>query len=102
MKKHMTCPKVRFGKKVTFTGHYWSLEVIQRSFGGHLVIRNTNLMCAIDSVLKKPMKRHITCPKVRFGKKVTFTGHYWSLEVIKRSFGGHLVIRNTNLMFAID
>ena len=31
---------------------------------------------------KKTMKRHITCPKVRFGKKVMFSGPYGSLEVI--------------------
>ena len=31
-------------------------------------------------IVKKPIKRHTTCPKVRFGKKVMFTGHYWSLD----------------------
>ena len=102
MKRHITCPKVRFGKKVMFSGHYGSLEVIQRSFGGHLVTRNSNLMSAIDSASKKPMKRHITCLKVRFGKKVMFSGPYGSLEVIQRSFRGHLVTRNSNLMSAID
>ena len=45
---------------------------------------------------KKPMKRHITCPKVRFGKKVMFSGPYGSLEVIKRSFGGHLMTQKLN------
>ena len=44
MKRHITCPKVRFGKKVTFTGHDWSIEVIWRSFGGSKL----NLMCAIE------------------------------------------------------
>ena len=34
------------------------------------------------SVKKKPIKRHTTCPKVRFGKKVMFSGPYGSLEVI--------------------
>ena len=74
-----------------------------RSFGGHLVTQNSNMIGTIDSALKKkPMKRHITCPKVRFGKKDTFTSHYWSLEVIWRSFWGHLVTRNSNLMCEID
>ena len=58
-----------------------------RSFGGHLVTRNSNMIGTIDSALKKPMKRHISCPKVRLGKKVIITGHYWSLEVIWRSIG---------------
>ena len=31
---------------------------------------------------KKSMRRHITCPKVRFGKEVKFWGPYGSLEVI--------------------
>ena len=56
-----------------------------RSFRGHLVNRNSNLISAIDSAYKnKPMKSHITCPKVKFGKEVMFSGH---LEVIWRSFG---------------
>ena len=75
MKRHITCPKVRLGKEVMFSGPH-------RSFGGHLVTPNSNLISAIDSASKKPMKRHITCPKVRFGKKVKFSGPYWSLEVI--------------------
>ena len=36
------------------------------------------------------MNRHITCPKVRLGKKVMFSGpngHFSHLEVIWRSFG---------------
>ena len=50
--------------------------------------QNSNMIGTIDSALKKkPMKRHITCPKVRLGNKVMFTGHYWSHEVIWRSFG---------------
>ena len=102
MKRHITCPKVRFGGKVMFSGHYGSLEVIQRSFGGHLVTRNSNLMCAIGSASKKPMIRHVTCPKVRFGKKVMFSGPYGSHEVIQSSFGGQLVTRISNLMCAID
>ena len=73
-----------------------------RSFGGHLVTRNSNMIGTIDSALKKPMKRHISCPKVRLGKKVIITGHYWSLEVIWRSFGGHFVTRNSNLTGTID
>ena len=45
--------------------------------------RNSNMIGTIDSaVKKKPIKRHITCPKVRFGKKVMFSGPYGSLEVI--------------------
>ena len=48
-----------------------------------LVTRNSNLISAIDlAPKKKPMKRHVTCPKVRFGKKVMFSGPYGSLEVI--------------------
>ena len=64
--------------------------------------RNSNMIGTIDSALKKPMKRHISCPKVRLGKKVIITGHYWSLEVIWRSFGGHFVTRNSNLTGTID
>ena len=49
--------------------------------------RNSNMIGTIDSAVKKnPIKRHITCPKVRFGKKVMFSGPYGSLEVIWRSF----------------
>ena len=76
-----------FGKKVKFSGPYGSLEVIKRSFGGNLVTQNSNLISAINSASKKPMKRHITCPKVRFGKEVMFSGPHGSLEVIWRSFG---------------
>ena len=50
---YVRCHKVRFGNKVLFWGQYWSLEVFWRSFGGHEVTRNTNLMCAIDCVPKK-------------------------------------------------
>ena len=73
---------MRFGKEVKFSGPYWSLEVIFRSFGCHLVTRNSNLMSAFNSALKIPMKRHITWTKVRFGKEVKFSGPYGSLEVI--------------------
>ena len=48
----------------------------------------SNLMRAIDSAYQQTKKRHITCPQVRFGKRVMFSGHYRSLEVILRSFGG--------------
>ena len=78
MKRHITCPKVKFGKKVIFSGPYGSIEVIWRSFGdSKLKAENCN-----RPSVKKPMKRHITCPKVRFGKEVMFSGSYGSLEVI--------------------
>ena len=178
MKRHISCSKVRLRKKVIITGHYWSLEVIWwletqiwcvqstqcpkktrkdiwhapkwdlakkfcfgvtlghlRSFWGHLVTRNSNIIGTIDSALKKtyekaynmpqseiwyesyvygsllvtwgleviwwfetqiwcvqstqstkkPRKRHVACPKVRFGEKVLFWGHcrsFGHLEVI--------------------
>ena len=41
---------------------------------------------------KKTLKRHVTCPKVRFGEKVMFSGPYESLEVIWRSFGDSKLI----------
>ena len=75
--------QLRKSERVMFSRHCRSLEVIKRSFGGHFVASNLNLTSTIESVVsKKPMKRHITCPKVRFGKKVKFSGPYWSLEVI--------------------
>ena len=63
-----------FGKKVMFSGPYGSLEVIWRSFGGHLVTQLKSDECNQLSVKKKHIKRHITCPKVRFGKEVNFSG----------------------------
>ena len=58
-----------------------------RSLGGHLVTRDSNLIAQSTQRPKDPMKRPITCLKVRFGKKAMFPGPYGSLEVIWRSFG---------------
>ena len=70
-----------------------------RSFGGHFVSRNSNLTGTIDSVLKKTYEKNIWhAPKWDLVRKLRLQvtiGHL-------RSFGGHLVIRNTNLMCAID
>ena len=44
-------------------------------------------------IQKNLKKRQVTSPKVRFGKEVKFSGPYGSLEVIKRSYVGHLVVR---------
>ena len=46
---------------------------------------------------QKPMKRHYTCMKVRFGLKVMLSVHYRSLEVILRSLRGHFEKLNSNL-----
>ena len=51
------------------------------------MISKSNLIGAMDAVFQKSMKRNITCPNVRFGQIVLFTGHCRSLEVIWRSFG---------------
>ena len=69
MKRHITGPKVRFGKKVMFSGHYGSLEVIYRSFGGHIVTRNSNLMSAIDSASKKKPDKTCYMPQSEIWKK---------------------------------
>ena len=56
--------QLRKSERVMFSRHCRSLEVIKRSFGGHFVASNLNLTSTIESVVsKKPMKRHITCPK---------------------------------------
>ena len=38
--------------------------------------------CNQFGVKKKPMKRHVTCSKMRFAKEVKFSGPYGSLGVI--------------------
>ena len=53
--------------------------------------RNSILISAIDPAFQKTYEKHITCPEVRFVKDVMFSGTYGSLEVTKRSFGGHRV-----------
>ena len=45
-------------------------------------------MSAIDSASKKPMKRHVTCPKVKFGKKLWSEVTKYAIEVIMRSLRG--------------
>ena len=81
MKRHITCFKVRFGWKLCFQvlmGHLKSF----RGHVGHCWFETQIWWAQLIQRPKKPMKRHIACPKVRFGKKVMFSGHYGSLEVI--------------------
>ena len=73
---------MRFGKKVKFSGPYGSLEVIKRSFGGHLVTRNSNLISAIDSASTKTYEKTYNMPQSEIWLEKYVTGHYWSLEVI--------------------
>ena len=65
-------------------GNLGHLEVIWRSFSDSKLKSDRHNRLSD----KKPMKRHITCPKVRFGMKVKFSGPYGSL----RSFKGHLEV----------
>ena len=56
-----------------------------RSFGGHWMTRNSNLINTIDSAPKKPMERQIHAPKWNFVRKLRLQVYvYWSLEVIWR------------------
>ena len=74
--------RVRFGNKVMFSGPYWSLEVIEKSFRGHLVTRNSNLISAIDSASTKTYEKTYNMPQSEIWLERYVTGHYWSLEVI--------------------
>ena len=59
------CFQVLMGHLRSFRGH---LEVIKRL--------ETQIWWAQSTQRpKKPMKRHVTCPKVKFGKKVMVWGH---------------------------
>ena len=100
-KKTYSMPQSEIWQK-SFVLRSLSLEVIQRSFGGHLVTRNSNLMSAIDSASTKTYEKTYNMPQSEIWLERYVTGHYWSLEVIQRSFGGHLVTRNSNLISAID
>ena len=77
--------------QVMFSGHYWSLEVMWRSFGGHLFAPNSILISPIDLASQKTYKKTYYMPYGRFDLRFMFSGHYRSLEVIWRSFRGHLV-----------
>ena len=86
-KRHIACPKVRFGEKVLFWGHCSSLEVIWRSFG------DSKLKCDKRnrlSVHKNLWKDILHAPKWDLVRKLcvqVLTGHLGHLEVIWRSFG---------------
>ena len=62
MKRHITCPKVRYGKKVMFSGHL-------RSFEGHLVTPNSNIIGAIDSAFKKTYEKAYNMPQSEIWQK---------------------------------
>ena len=65
MKRHITGPKVIFGKEVMFTSHYGS-------FRGHLETQNSNLMSAIDSASQNLEKDIWHAPKGDLAKKFRF------------------------------
>ena len=87
--------KVRFGKKVMFTGHYGSLEDIKRSFGDSKLKSDECNQLSIPKNLEKDIWH---APKWDLAKKFCFgvtVGHL-------RWFEGHLVTPNSNLVSTID
>ena len=72
MKRHITCTKVRIGKKVMYSGPYGSLEVIWRSFDDFKHKSDEPNQLSVQKTYKKTYY-------MRFGKKVMFSGPYGSL-----------------------
>ena len=90
-----------------------------RSFGGNFVVLNSNLISAFNSASQIPIRSKSNrisafdsvdpnsylikqSIQLRKSERVMFSRHCRSLEVIKRSFGAHLMTPNSILMSTIE